>query len=171
MKTHEIELTKDLPETIERMRTDGLLLTSVGADGRPNVMTIGWGNPGIIWGRPIFTVYVRPSRYTFGNIQQTGQFAVCVPTADMGDECMLCGSKSGRDTDKFAEAGLTAAEAQTVDAPLIEQCLRFYECRVVSVGDVVDAAVDAEIRKGCYPEGDFHRIYFGRVLRASERVE
>ena len=62
MNCREIDFTEHLPESIAMMRTDGLLLNSVSADGTPNVMTIGWGTPGVIWGRPIFIVYVRPSR-------------------------------------------------------------------------------------------------------------
>ncbi|MCD6264171.1 hypothetical protein J7L60_07190 [Candidatus Bathyarchaeota archaeon] len=42
-----VETFKYLDETIKRMRSGGLLLVSVGRDGRPNVMTIGWGSP---WG-------------------------------------------------------------------------------------------------------------------------
>ncbi len=43
-------------QTIQRMREDGLLLVTLGADGKPNVMTIGWGTIGSIWARPVFIV-------------------------------------------------------------------------------------------------------------------
>ena len=169
MKFREIDFTEHMPETIAMMRTDGLLLTSVGADGRPNVMTIGWGSPGVIWGRPIFIAYVRPSRFTFKNIEATREFAVAVPDAAMHDVCMTCGTLSGRDVDKFAESDLTVAPAQTVRAPLIAECVRFYECKVVHVNDLVDGALDPEIRSGAYPKGDFHRLYYGQILKAAER--
>ena len=35
-------------QTMRRMREDGLLLVTAGADGKPNVMTIGWGTIGSI---------------------------------------------------------------------------------------------------------------------------
>ena len=169
MNCREIDFAERLPESIAVMRTDGLLLTSAGADGKPNVMTIGWGSPGVIWGRPIFIVYVRPSRFTFHNIQATGEFVVAVPDVAMHDVCMSCGTLSGRDVDKFAENDLTIAPAESVRAPLIAECVRFYECRVVHVNDLVDAALNPEIRSGAYPKGDFHRLYFGQILRAAER--
>jgi len=50
-------------QTIQRMREDGLLLVTLGADGKANVMTIGWGTMGSIWSRPVFIVLVRPSRH------------------------------------------------------------------------------------------------------------
>jgi len=170
MNTREIEFTEGLPDTVAMFQKDGLLLSTAGADGRPNVMTIGWGTPGIIWGRPIFIVYVRPSRFTFQNIEATGEFVVNVPTEAMHEECMSCGTLSGRDVDKFAENSLTAVPAQTVGAPLIAECVRFYECKVVHVNDLVDAALDAEVRSSAYPQGDLHRLYFGQVLRTAERV-
>ena len=112
---------------------------------------------------------MRPSRFTLQNIEATGEFAVCVPDEGMHDACMSCGTLSGRDLDKFAENDLTIAPAKTVRAPLIAECVRFYECKVVHVNDLVDAALDPEIRSGAYPKGDFHRLYFGQILRAAER--
>ncbi len=166
----EIPFTKNLAKTIETMQRHGLLLTSTDADGRPNVMTIGWGNPGVIWGRPIFIVLVRPSRFTFRNLEATGEFAVAVPTDDLHDACMYCGTVSGRDTDKFAGANLAAAQAKTVTAPLIQQCVRHYECKVVHYNDVSDAALAADVRSEAYPKGDLHRLYYGQILRATERT-
>jgi flavin reductase (DIM6/NTAB) family NADH-FMN oxidoreductase RutF len=168
MALQEIPYSRNLERTLDRMTKGGLLLTSAGPDGRPNVMTIGWATPGIIWGRQIFTVLVRPSRYTFGNIEATGEFAVCVPTAEMRDVCMYCGSNSGRDTNKFEGADLIPIEAAMIGAPLIEQCVRHYECRVVHCNDVLDAALDPEVRAECYPGGDLHRVYHGQILRVTE---
>ena len=56
----QVRFTDYFAQTIQRMREDGLLLASVGADGKPNVMTTGWGTMGCIWSRPVFIVLVRP---------------------------------------------------------------------------------------------------------------
>ena len=56
----QVRFTDYFAQTIQRMREDGLLLASVGADGKANVMTIGWGTMGCIWSRPVFIVLVRP---------------------------------------------------------------------------------------------------------------
>ena len=170
MENREIAFTDDLSQTLEMMAKHGLLLTSTGAEARPNVMTIGWGCVGTIWARPVFIVLVRPSRFTFGNIEAAGQFVVAVPGDDMNETCLYCGTASGRDADKFAERGLTPVEAETVAAPLIEQCVRHYECTVIHRNDVVDAAIDAQIRSDAYAKGDFHRLYYGQILRVTERV-
>ena len=70
-------------QTIQRMREDGLLLVTSGADGKPNVMTIGWGTIGAIWGRPVFLVLVRPSRHTYSRLEEVGEFTVNVPPREL----------------------------------------------------------------------------------------
>jgi flavin reductase (DIM6/NTAB) family NADH-FMN oxidoreductase RutF len=170
MKLNETSLTDNLSHTFEMMGKHGLLLTSVGANGRPNTMTIGWGCAGIIWGRPMFVVLVRPSRFTIGNIEATGEFVVSVPGDDMHETCAYCGTASGRDVDKFAEKGLKAVKAKTVKVPLIGQCIRHYECKVVHRNDVLDAEIAPQIRADAYPKGDLHRLFYGHVLRVTERA-
>ena len=170
MNWKEVEFTHDLPAVIRLMGSPGLLLTSVDAGGVPNTMAIGWGTPGIIWGRPIFTVLVRPSRYTFGHIEATGEFVVSVPAEGMEDDVLHCGTASGRDEDKFAACDFTTTPGETVRVPLIDQCVQHYECRVLHRNDIVDGALDAEVREGCYPSGDLHRLYYGEILRTVVRA-
>jgi flavin reductase (DIM6/NTAB) family NADH-FMN oxidoreductase RutF len=170
MEIRDVPFTQNLDKTLQMLQKHGLLLTSAGSDGAPNVMTIGWGNPGIIWGREVFIVLVRPSRLTFDKIEQTGEFVVNVPRDDMDEACLKCGTVSGRDVDKFEDQGLKIVPAEHVKAPLIGQCERFYECRVVHRNDVLDAEIDAEIRSSAYAGGDFHRLYYGQVLRTAERA-
>ena len=62
-----VRYTDLFAQTIQRMREDGLLLVTLGADGKANVMTIGWGTMGSIWSRPVFIVLVRPSRHTYSS--------------------------------------------------------------------------------------------------------
>ena len=65
-------------ETHTRMSNGGILLASQDAGGKLNPMTIGWGVFGWIWARPVFTVLVRPSRYTFACLEAAGDFTVNV---------------------------------------------------------------------------------------------
>lgn len=152
-------------ETMEAIRK-GLLLVSRNAEGRPNAMAIGWGTIGIVWGRPMFVVLVRHSRYTHECIDTTGDFTVNVPYPQMADDVEFCGTVSGRDHDKFTERGLTAAESATVDSPYVDQCGLVYECQVVQYTDVVPENFAPEIIDEFYAGGDFHRVYFGQILRA-----
>jgi len=151
-------------QTIQRMREDGLLLVTVDAEGKPNVMTIGWGTIGSVWGRPLFIVLVRPSRYSFSRLEQVPEFTVNVPPYELALAAAYCGKVSGRDHDKFREAGLTVSPGRRVRAPIIEQCLIHYECRTLHRNDVAPGALAQAIVDEYYPQDDFHRIYFGEIL-------
>jgi len=151
---------------MKHLTASGLLLGSYDAAGKANLMTIGWGSVGSIWGLPMWVVLVRPSRYTYQCIEHTGCFTVNVPTGEMSSACAICGSDSGRDTDKFAETGLTAEKASSVLAPTVAECPIVYECQVVHSNDVLPAKLADEILTGAYTSGDYHRVYYGKILSA-----
>ncbi|MFW6155578.1 MAG: flavin reductase family protein [Planctomycetota bacterium] len=161
-----IEIAEHYDRVIDALTSRGLLLGSYDASGRANIMTIGWGALGSIWSLPMWIVLVRPSRYTYECIEHSGCFTVNVPTEAMSMACATCGSTSGRETDKFAEVGLTAEKARNVLAPTVAECPVVYECQVVHSNDVLPAKLSDEILDGAYVDGDFHRVYYGRVLAA-----
>ncbi len=160
----EIGYTERLIEVFDVMGKMGLLLVSVDENGKPNAMTIGWGTIGIIWGKPIFTVLVRPSRYTHKLIELTNDFTVNVPTEDLSDIVAFCGSASGRDYDKFKEKGLTAIPGKHVKSPIIDECILHYECKVIHKNNVMKDNLDGRIISSAYSSGDFHTIYYGEIL-------
>lgn len=160
----EAKWTDYLKETMRMLANPGALLVSVDNQGKPNTMAIGWGTIGIVWGKPIFIVLVRPSRFTYGLIDEAGDFTVNIPYPEMAEEVEFCGTVSGRDHDKFAERNLTPAPAKTVKSPIIAQCAIHYECQVVHKNYVLPQELTEEIISSFYPEGDFHRVYFGEIL-------
>ena len=160
----EAAYTDHLKETLSVLRNPGLLLVSADVDGKPNAMTIGWGTIGIIWGKPIFTVLVRPSRFTYDLMENASDFTVNVPSADMRSVVAFCGSASGRDHDKFAEKGLIAVPGKKVKTPIIEECVIHYECKIVHKNDVMKDELASEIVSSAYSGGDFHTIYYGEIL-------
>jgi flavin reductase (DIM6/NTAB) family NADH-FMN oxidoreductase RutF len=166
MSKAQIRYTDYFAQVIERMREGGLLLATVGADGKANVMTIGWGAMGSIWSRPVFIVLVRPSRYTYGRLEQVSDFTVNVPPRELAAAVGLCGSVSGSDHDKFQEARLTPVASREVRAPIIEECIVHYECRTLHRNDVAPEALVQAVREEAYPWGNFHRIYFGEIVAA-----
>jgi len=158
------DLTNFFPETMAALSDPGCLLVSQGKSGKPNAMTIGWATFGIIWGRPICTVLVRPSRHTWKLLEESEGFTVNVPPPSLAETALFCGTKSGRDHDKFAEAHLTALPSQHVSAPIIQECVIHYECRIVHKNHVDPAVLAADVAKDCYPKGDFHTLYYGQIL-------
>jgi flavin reductase (DIM6/NTAB) family NADH-FMN oxidoreductase RutF len=164
MSKKTVPYTTFLPETLSLLTDPGLLLVSQAEDGVPNAMTIGWGTAGVIWGREIFTVLVRPSRYTFSRLEQSDSFTVNVPPPSLHDAVDFCGTRSGRDYEKFVECDITAEPSQTVSTPGIAECPVVYECQIVHVNDVVNASLAPEIVARSYTSGDLHRVYYGEIL-------
>ncbi|MGC9455689.1 MAG: flavin reductase family protein [Phycisphaerae bacterium] len=166
MAKERIDYTKHYDKVIDAMTSRGLLLGSYDAGGKPNVMTIGWGAMGSIWGVPVWTVLVRPSRYTFRCIEHTGCFTVNVPGESLARVCASAGSRSGANVDKFEELGITAEKASGVLAPVVAECPVHYECQVVHSNDILPQKLSDEILSGAYQDGDFHRVYWGKILGA-----
>ncbi len=160
-----VEYTAHYEAVMRALTSHGLLLGSCDAAGRPNVMTIGWGALGSLWGEPIWTVLVRPKRYTFRCIEHTGCFTVNVPTAALGWACIRAGSVRGEARDAFEAAGLTPAKARSVLAPVVEECPVVYECQVVHSNDVLPNRL-ADDLSGLYVDHEPHRMYHGRILAA-----
>jgi len=127
-------------------------------------MTVGWGLPGIIWEKPFFVVAVRPSRYTYQFIEDTGDFTVNVPKRGMEEIVTYCGSVSGRTHDKFKEKGLTTLRSKHVKSPIIEECIINYECKVAYKTEVAKEGLPSTILSSCYPSGDYHTLYFGEIV-------
>jgi len=148
-------------EVDRHMKSGGIFLTSKGE--KHNTMVIGWGGVNIFWGKPIFLVPVRKSRYTYQLIDKSGEFTVSIPIdVNLKKALSVCGTKSGRYTDKFAECGLTPLPGQTVNVPVIEECLLHYECKVVYKQDMIPQNLDKQMDHIWYP--DYHTFFFGEIL-------
>lgn len=150
--------------TMRALTHGGVLLCTQGSDGRPNVMTIGWGTVGVIWGRPVFQVLVRPSRHTYRCLEATRDFTVAVLPKERSEDLLFCGTRSGRDTDKVSACGLTLASSEQISSPTIDEAVVVYECQVIHQNDVLPTELAAEIPAEFYQSGDYHKVYFGHIL-------
>lgn len=164
MERKRIDYGAHYDKVLEKLQSPGLLLGTYLPDGRPNIMTIGWGSMGYIWGIPVWTVLVRPSRFSYHGMEYAGCFTVNVPDRSMNMALARCGSVSGRDVDKFADCNLTARKGQNVLAPVVDECPLVYECQVIHSNDVIPEKLADEILEGAYTDGDYHRIYFGKIM-------
>ena len=148
-------------ETTEKLSGDGALLV---AGTPPNPMTIGWGTLGIIWGIPVMQVLVRPTRFTFGLMEQTADFSVCFFQEKYAKELAICGTRSGRDTDKLATCGFRLEKGILIRTPHILEAAFHYECRIIHKHRIDPATLDPKIIKRYYPKKDFHMVYYGEVV-------
>lgn len=114
------------------------LVTSVDAAGKPNIITLGETFNVSIRNPVIVGIAIAPGRYSHELISAQREFVVNLPPASLLPKVLACGSVSGRDSDKFAEFGLTAHPAAHVAPPLILECPVNIECRLLSVQTVGD---------------------------------
>lgn len=149
----------------------GVLVTAK-ADGQVNPMTIGWGTLGIQWGKPIYTVFVRESRFTKQLLDKNPEFTINVPLDNSCKEILgFCGTKSGRDMDKVQHLGLTLEEPVKISVPGVRELPLTLECKVIYKQDQDPNAIATEnmekyYAKGTANENDYHTAYYGQVVAA-----
>lgn len=95
---------------------------------KPNIITVAWA--GTICSSPaMVSISVRPERYSYDIIKETGEFVINLTTEKLVRATDFCGVRSGRDVDKFDQMHLTAGEAVHVSPPIIEESPVNLECR------------------------------------------
>ena len=97
--------------------------------GNNNIITVAWAGT-VCTNPPMLSISVRPERFSYNMIKETGEFVVNLTTEELLRACDYCGVKSGRDVDKFKEMKLTAVPASVVKAPMIGESPVNIECKV-----------------------------------------
>ena len=156
-----------MKDTAEQLKRGAFLM----ADGNP--MTIGWGQFGVLWSKPTFTVYVRQSRHTHTLLEHADTFTVSVPKAgDMKAELAFCGTKSGRDVNKIDALNASLFPARFGGQDGFAGCRYHIECRIVYRIDLDEQLLsDTALRDRYYAEGDTHTMYVGVILGVTEEAE
>ena len=142
---------------------------AVGKSGNMNAMTIGWGQFGTLWGKPVVTVYVAPERYTNEFMQKNDYFTVVGFPKDKKSSLMYIGTHSGRDGDKLKVAGLTP-EFTPAGNPIFKEGNLAIECKIIYKEefkyDLMDAkAKDFYNRTRLTP----HVAYIGEVINVWQK--
>ena len=101
-------------------------------EGKQNIITIAWTGT-ICSDPPMVSISVRPERYSYHMIKETGEFVINLTTKELAFATDYCGVKSGRDVDKFAAMQLTPVRGEKVKAPLIAESPVNLECKVTEV--------------------------------------
>ena len=112
-----------------------VVMVSCGSMEKSNIITIAW--TGTINSDPAMTyISVRPERYSYDIIKESGEFAINITTEELAKATDWCGVRSGRDYDKFSETGLTKEKAQYINCPIIKESPISIECRVTEIKEL-----------------------------------
>ena len=143
------------------------MLVTAGTPENFNMMTASWGGAGYLWNKPVATIFVRPERYTYGFIEETGRFSLSFLGEEHKAVHKVTGSKSGRDTDKVAEAGLHPLFIET-GGIFYEETRLGLECKVL-YADRIEASnfLDPALAQQWYgAKGGFHKMYVAEITAA-----
>jgi len=135
--------------------------------GKANPITLGWTM--IVSGEPpMMAIAVAKGHYSVKTIGHSKCFTIAFPSSEMADAALFFGSKSGRDTDKFAEFDCKIEPAKVIDSVLLSDAVANFECtlesqtvagdHVIFVGKVVACHTNTEPKKRLYTVGPGHKL-------------
>lgn len=149
----------------------GWFLVGAGDEKAHNAMTVSWGGLGVWWGKNAVTVYIRESRYTKKFLDENEYFTVSALPEAYRKEMGFFGSHSGRDGDKFAEAGLVpypiCGTVGVAEADTILVCRKLLHVPLPK-----ETFLDAEACGKWYTgadEGNFHTMYIGEIIKVLQK--
>ena len=158
----------EFPEAIKTKYPEQVVI-AIARDkaGRANPVTLGWtmiasGTP------PMMAIAVASTHYSIETIRHSKCFCLAFPSSDMADAALFFGSKSGRDTDKFAEFDCKNKPAETIDSVLLTDAVANFECtlesetiagdHIIFVGRIIASHINTEPKKRLYTIGPGHKL-------------
>lgn len=109
-----------------------VLVSAADEEGNTNVLTVAWAGT-VCSDPPMVSVSIRPERYSYRMIKETGEFVINLTTEELAYAADYCGVVSGRDADKFKNMHLTPVKGDVVKAPLIKESPVNIECIVKDI--------------------------------------
>ena len=160
---------KQIDENVIRLIGSQWMLVTAGNPAHFNTMTASWGGLGFLWNRPVAFVFIRPQRYTFQFAEENSGLTLSFFGEEYRDELKICGSRSGRDTNKVAEAGLTpeptpGGNVAFGEASLVLECRKLYAEMLRP-----EAFALPGILEQWYPTGDLHKMYVVEIVNVWRR--
>lgn len=161
MTFKEIQAEDFVYSTFKTIGKDWLLVTAE-KDGKANTMTASWGGLGVMWGKNVAYVVIRPQRYTKEFIDGADTLSLTVFDENYRKMLSYCGSVSGRDEDKIAKSGLTVAHENNTpyfnEAKIALLCKKLYAQEFKP-----ECFINQESKEKWYPGADYHTMYIVEI--------
>lgn len=161
---------KNLNDNFFKVIDDEWMLITAGDTNAFNMMTASWGTTGILWNIPVAICFIRPHRFTFEFAEKSDIYTLSFFDRSYRKVLNLCGSKSGRDTNKVKETGLLPVITEKGgiaydQARMVIECEKLYADYLKE-----DNFIIPEIARKNYRTKDFHRFYIGGILNCYIRL-
>lgn len=147
-----------------RLFADNWMVLTAGKAQKMNMMTIAWGGLGQLWNKPVVTVYVSTSRYTYNFMEENKYFTVTAFPEVYRDKLQYLGEVSGRDEDKVKGSGLTP-EYTELGNPIYKEANLAIECRKIYSAQFDKNKLPLEQRQWYDEKGiGLHVMYIGEIV-------
>ncbi|MCL1969893.1 MAG: flavin reductase family protein [Candidatus Bathyarchaeota archaeon] len=147
-----------------------VLVSCIDNAGKPNIITIAWAMP-TSQKPPLVAISLASGRHSCSLIEESGEFTINIPSIELLQAVIACGTFSGRSFDKFKKANLTPIPGKRVKTPAIQECIAHIECTVedkfttgdhmIFIGKIVEAYADTGTFSESYDLKRAHMIYHG----------
>lgn len=157
---------KEIDTNLIKAISEEWMLVAAGNKDKYNMMTASWGFAGEMWGNDCMAAVIRPQRYTLEFINESDYFTLSF-YGDNKDIHKICGSKSGRDTDKTALTGLTPVFSDST--------VYFEEARLVII---CKKQYVQQMREDCFTDNeplrwynnDLHYMIIGKIEKVLQKI-
>ena len=154
---------RELENAIKLIGDDWMLITA--ADGeKVNTMTASWGCLGVLWNKNVCVAFVRPQRYTYEFVEKSPVMSFSFFDCEYKEALRFCGSRSGRDFDKFKETGLNYEFDE--GTPVIKEAKLILKCKKLYADDLKKGNFIVPELLVNYKNDDFHRFYICEIEKA-----
>ena len=154
-----LKIRESAPKLIGK---DWMMITA-GDNTKFNTMTASWGTLGELWNKPVAVVFIRDHRYTYEFVENNDYFTLTFYAEKYRDALNITGTKSGRNIDKVAEAGITPVKTDHgiafAEGRLVIECRKLYADFLNA-----DAFIEKSFINEHYPNGDYHKMYVGEIV-------
>ncbi len=163
MSFRKIDFEKFDENIFDLLSKDWLLVTAE-SEGKVNTMTVGWGGLGVMWGKKVAFVVIRPERYTYSFVENSDRFSLTAFDESYRSELTYCGRTSGRDEDKIAKCGFTLLSDNGSpyfgEARLVINCKKLY---ADSLREECFFDGGASMNRWYGEHGGLHKLYIAEI--------
>ena len=144
------------------------MLIAAGNEDKTNAMTASWGGLGVMYGKNVAYVVIRPQRYTKKFVDQEDTFSLNFFDNTYRKTLEYMGTVSGKDEDKIAKSNLSLEKTKNTpyfkEANLVLICKKLFN-QPLSVSGILDE----DIKNRWYSKGDEHTLYIAEILEAMKK--
>lgn len=140
-----------------------MLVAATDKSGRTNAMTASWGGMGVLWGKKVAFVFIRPQRYTKRFVDEAAKFTLSFFDDSYKKMLGYMGKVSGKDEDKIAKSGLTVTDRN--GAPVFKEASLTLVCRKMYRDTLKEENfIDKSNIEKWYPQRDYHDVYVAEIV-------